>query len=227
MNANFLFTKTTFLLLLVLTISSGTLKTNITKPTIPNLYGETIGLDNSTNIPIIDSIIAYQPKPLVEEKVSQIALKDTRRYVSNKYPQLIRYIRDHEGFRTKMYYCTEGAPTIGWGHVIKANESYLRKGITQYQGDSILYADIRIREKIVNNLIVRDNLSLNANQKLALIHFIYALGEGTLMKSTLYNRIKNNKPVREQDFTNYCRVKGKKSMYAYKIREWEYALYLE
>ena len=216
MNAiKFNYTKSYLLILLLLSISSGA----IIKPSQPilnqNVY-ETIGLKEKLSMPLIDTLIS-------------IYEYDNRSYtdLQNINQTLVDYIKDHEGFRHNMYYCLGGKPTIGWGHVIKPNEQWLYNGITQYQGDSILYKDIQIRSTIIDRLNIQHNLNLTLNQKASLIHFIYALGEGRLYGSDLFKKIKQKKTPIKEDFTQHCRVKGKPNKYAKKMRLWEYKLYMK
>ena len=155
-----------------------------------------------------------------------------KRLTSSLDALLSNYIIKHEGFVDSVYRCPSGVPTIGWGHVIlKKDSSLLNKKISKEEALNLLYLDINKRKSIIDRLNKVHNLNLNKNQKASLTHFIYALGEGTLIKSSLFRKIKNKNKIIKSDFTVYCKYKRKgkyvNSNYMKKMRKWEYNLYIK
>lgn len=66
----------------------------------------------------------------------------------------IAHFKKWEGFRNKMYLDSAGLPTIGIGHLIKANESYLKtKILTDEEVLILFYQDIEQAIKVVNSKI--------------------------------------------------------------------------
>lgn len=171
-----------------------------------------------------------------------------------KFKFIVEYIKSHEGFRGKIYTCVgsnlkeKKFYTVGYGHVIKPNKSnyeksLLNREISKKEGLSILYSDF----EEAYNLVVKDkNIPTNLmkeEQKIALAHFVYALGIGTFRKSTLYKKIKLSSTVDDlisipkSCFTAYSYViykdkktgKRKKKFYKNlnKMRKYEYNLWVK
>lgn len=119
----------------------------------------------------------------------------------NKYEKLANFIKSHEGLMLTPYYCPGNFLTIGYGHSIKKGERLL--SITKNQADSILMQDIKLAEKFV-----RSNTNLEGNKLLAITHFVFCVGSGNFIKSSLYQDIKNNRDI-EQNLMKWCFIKGK------------------
>lgn len=140
------------------------------------------------------------------------------------YVQTLEFIKSHEGFNDgKPYLCAAGAHTIGYGHVILPNENFPGQ-ITRQHADSILRNDF---DKAL--AAVERNTDLVGAKKLAIAHFIFAVGVGNFNKSTLKKKILNNESVGDEllNWSYYTTPSGKKirSNYAYKIRKWELEMY--
>lgn len=89
----------------------------------------------------------------------------------------LRYIRKHEGLRLKPYVCAGGKKTIGYGHVIKPNESF--GNITKQQAEDILLQDwVDALQCVVGEPISPEHYTPVA-------HFIYCLGVGTWKRSSV------------------------------------------
>jgi len=138
------------------------------------------------------------------------------------YEASIWFIKQHEGFRGTEYKCPSGNPTIGYGHVIKSIDTIPEK-ITEKQADSILRSDFDQALKFLDKVP-----QLQGHKKLAIAHYIYAVGIGNFNRSTLKTCILENKPI-DKEIVRFCyyRANNKliKSNYALKMRKWELAMY--
>ena len=118
----------------------------------------------------------------------------------------INIIKKYEGLQLRVYTCPGGKETIGWGHVVKPNESF--RYITDAQAEMLLMKDIRDAEEAMLRFI---KVPLNNNQKCALISFIFNLGSGNFQSSTLLKVINEERhlDVPEQ-LIRWVFVSGKK-----------------
>lgn len=92
-------------------------------------------------------------------------------------------IKRFEGLKLIAYKCPADIPTIGWGHtkgVIMGDK------ITEAQAESFLDYDIHWANKAVDDLV---KVPLTDNQRAALISFVFNLGKGNLMGSTLLRKL--------------------------------------
>lgn len=85
------------------------------------------------------------------------------------------------GFASNIYKCSAGKETIGFGHVIKANETFTFP-ISEELADELLQNDIKWAEKAVNDNV---RVSLNQNQFDALVCLVFNIGGGNFQRSTL------------------------------------------
>jgi lysozyme len=90
-------------------------------------------------------------------------------------------IKRSEGFRDRVYFDVAGKPTIGYGHLIKAGETF-PSGVTEDQATDLLKADVAWAEAAVSRLVT---VSLSQGQFDALVDFVFNLGAGTFKGSTL------------------------------------------
>lgn len=88
-------------------------------------------------------------------------------------------IKRHEGLRLKAYRCPAGVWTIGYGHT-KGVKQGMR--IAKVQADRFLREDLAEAEKAVNTLV---SVPLKQEQFDALVSFVFNLGAGALLRSTL------------------------------------------
>ena len=93
---------------------------------------------------------------------------------------VIENIKLLEGKRLKPYYCPSGHPTIGYGHLIKRGEYF--NALTDKQADSLLRVDFNTRLNYIDS-------TLSYNKRLALAHFIFNVGIGAYLKSTLHKKV--------------------------------------
>lgn len=113
-------------------------------------------------------------------------------------------IKQFEGCRLRSYICPAGVLTIGYGHTGKdVVEDMI---ITEKKADELLCNDLVIFEKQLNSL----ELPINQNQFDALISFIFNLGFGSLLKSTLLKKIKVNPldPTISSEFVKWNKAGG-------------------
>lgn len=88
-------------------------------------------------------------------------------------------IKKFEGLKLEAYLCPAGIPTIGWGHTRGVK---LGQKISPAQAEGFLDHDYQEAEDAVKRLV---KVPLNGNQLGALTSFVFNLGEGRLMGSTL------------------------------------------
>lgn len=130
-------------------------------------------------------------------------------------------IKKYEGVRLQAYKCPAGVWTIGYGHT-----KSVRQGdkISQYQADDYLLEDIRFAENAVNNL----NINLTQGQFDALVSFIFNVGVGNFLKSTLYRKVKANPKDKTipSEFRKWVYAGGAKLAGLIRRREEEARLYV-
>lgn len=95
----------------------------------------------------------------------------------------IDLIKQFEGCKLKAYICPAGKNTIGWGHTkgVRIGDT-----ISQSLADKILQDDYLECENQVKKMVT---VPLNANQMGALCSFVFNLGAGALMGSTLLRKL--------------------------------------
>jgi lysozyme len=115
----------------------------------------------------------------------------------------IRFIKNAEGFRDRMYLCSARKPTIGYGHVIRENEEF-NDGITREEADKLFVVDLGPREKAVNELV---KVSLLQCEFDALVSFVYNLGATALRDSTLLELLnKGDYDGAANQFPRWCKA---------------------
>lgn len=102
----------------------------------------------------------------------------------NSSQEAINLIKKFEGFRSELYYCPAGLPTIGYGHVIKKGDT--RKSVTEYEAEQLLVGDVQIVERAIHRYVKVD---LFQNQFDALVSFIYNVGTAAFQRSTIRQKI--------------------------------------
>lgn len=103
----------------------------------------------------------------------------------------LNIIKTYEGFSAKAYFCPAGKLTIGYGHVIIADEKFPPAGITEKAAENILKQDVMLAEKVINDLVV---IELLQNQFDAVVSFVYNIGRKAFEKSKLLRFLNENKP---------------------------------
>jgi GH24 family phage-related lysozyme (muramidase) len=173
---------------------------------------------------------APQSTQSVIETQNMIISEKIQNFNSNQkwlvqYEKVVAYIKEHEGFAPVKYICAAGMPTIGYGHVIQPFE-LLPTVINKKQAEFLVINDFNKALKFTEQLIP----DLKGGKKLAVAHFIFALGVGRFNRSELKKAIIcNNKNIDSLwlSYSNYKKESGKviKSDYALQIRKWELELY--
>jgi len=101
-------------------------------------------------------------------------------------PKGINLIKILEGLRLKWYLCTSNFKTIGYGHRWQPGDNF--ESLTKEQAHDLLIKDLKERENHLNGL----NLKINQNEFDALISFIYNIGFGAFITSTVYKGLLND-----------------------------------
>lgn len=97
----------------------------------------------------------------------------------------IALIAKHEGFRASVYTCPGGRDTIGYGFT---DPEIVAKGsISRKEADRLL--GIKVRKEIAW-LNAQGLPAMSPMQKAALVSWVYNLGRGNFLKSTMLKRIK-------------------------------------
>lgn len=120
-----------------------------------------------------------------ESPKSVLCAKNCKKYTQVSDTVVINFIKAHEGWNNGYSYtCQAGYKTIGYGHVVKSNESFIEP-LNQFQADSLLLSDFEKSKKSAK----RNFPKLKGNRLLAVSHLIYCKGIGTVLKKEL---VKNN-----------------------------------
>jgi len=99
----------------------------------------------------------------------------------------LNLIKISEGLRLSPYLAPEGKWTIGYGHLIKANEPELLTGaITEQRAANLLREDVRFAEQAI---AARVTVPLTQAQFDALVSFTFNLGAGAFANSTLRRKV--------------------------------------
>jgi lysozyme len=100
----------------------------------------------------------------------------------------VKLIARFEGFRESIYECPGGKPTIGFGHVVKANEKEkILAKLTPEEGLALLGSDVvETYEPDIKRLV---KVPLEQRQFDALTSFDYNLGAKNLGESTLLKHL--------------------------------------
>ena len=93
--------------------------------------------------------------------------------------QGISLIRDREGCRLAAYLDSVGVPTIGCGHTAGV---VMGATISQQEADAMLAEDLKWSEAAVNEGV---KAPLEQNQFDALVSFVFNVGRGAFLNSTL------------------------------------------
>lgn len=118
----------------------------------------------------------------------------------------INLIKEYEGLRLEPYRDGGDNLTIGYGHKLP-DESRVAK-ISEHVALSLLMGDIRIVTKQLNSL----NLKLTQYEFDALISFIFNLGIGNFLESTLYRKLhEGDKDGAAQEFDRWTHIKDRRT----------------
>lgn len=111
----------------------------------------------------------------------------------------IAHIKYHEGFRSKIYSDESGNKFIGYGHYIKAGESY--NSITKSQAETLLKQDFeKIKLKVAEFCP-----KLTGNKLNAMTAFSYNVGPYYFLGSKVCKAIKADKSI-DSILVKYCSI---------------------
>lgn len=103
----------------------------------------------------------------------------------------VKLIERFEGFRSEIYECPAGEPTIGYGHVVNEREKVqFAKGLSQEAAEALLVADLN--DTYVPGIKRKVQVPLTQWQFDAIASLFYNVGETKLKGSTIL-RLLNNK----------------------------------
>ena len=114
----------------------------------------------------------------------------------------IQLIKRFEGLYLKAYFCPAGVLTIGYGHTrgVKPGEE-----INELQAEIYLKEDVEACEIQLNYL----TLPINQHQFDALCSFIFNLGIGNFMQSTLLKKLKAGDKTAADEILRWDKSGGK------------------
>lgn len=142
------------------------------------------------------------------------------RHVTQNCIDLVKYF---EGFRSRVYLCAGGYPTIGYGHLIRSGEDF-SLGISREQAEILLARDLQFSELAVLRLT---KVPLSDGQFDALVSFVFNLGSGCYQRSTLRKKVNREEHLDASNtFWMYRRAGGKILNGLVLRREAERKLYL-
>lgn len=132
----------------------------------------------------------------------------------------LQMIAGHEGLRLEAYLCPAGVWTIGYGHTKGAKPGMT---ITRQRAKALLKEDLLTAENTVNRL----HLKINQNQFDALVSFVFNVGSGNFLRSTLLKKIQANAndPAIAEEFNKWNRGGGRVLPGLVKRRQQEAELY--
>lgn len=133
----------------------------------------------------------------------------------------LKFICASEGFSAQEYLCEAGARTIGFGHLIRANEDF-SAGISREAAKELLLTDLESYEACVNYLT--DGIALSQLQYNALVSLCYNIGSSAFSSSTLVRKLREGNFMEAADeFLRWKFVKGKisKGLYYRRVKERE------
>jgi len=142
-------------------------------------------------------------------------------------PAGLDLIKSFEGLRLKPYKCPAGVLTIGYGHTRTAAKLATKypNGITPELADALLQDDLLDAERTVREQV---KVPLNPNQYAALVSFVFNLGAGNFLKSSLLRFLNAEDYAKAASlFPIYCKAGGVVQPGLIRRRQTEKALFLE
>jgi lysozyme len=140
----------------------------------------------------------------------------------------IKLIKDFEKLRLKAYLDSKGVPTIGWGNTFYENGTKVKMGdtISRERADSLFTIILFKFEKELNSML---KVGLNQNQFDALMVFIYNIGSGAFLNSTILKKINinPNDPSISIEFMRWNKSGGKALEGLTRRRQQEASLYFK
>ena len=132
-------------------------------------------------------------------------------------------IKESEGLSLIPYICPGGFLSIGYGNRTHAEEF---DSITEEQAEQFLQEDLQ--DTYYGLAITTQHLILTDNQWSALVSFVYNVGIGKFIQSTLKRKLQaGDYEGAANEFTKWVYAEGKKLNGLVKRREKERSLFLE
>lgn len=117
----------------------------------------------------------------------------------------LELLKKSEGYSENVYNDSAGLPTIGYGHLLKAGETYTT--IDESTAETLLRNDLQEAENAVKRLV---KAPLNDNQYSALVLFVFNIGSGNFQKSTMLKLLnKSMYYAAAQEFDRWNKAGGK------------------
>lgn len=136
----------------------------------------------------------------------------------------ITLIKEFEGYERFPYVCAGGKDTIGYGHVLRAGETFPVAGLSESEATELLCKDLEGFESRVLDMV---HVPLTQNQFDSLVSFVFNCGPGALQKSTLLRLLNGGHYERAADeFLRWTRAAGKVLPGLVRRREAERAMFL-
>jgi lysozyme len=98
----------------------------------------------------------------------------------------LKLIKKEEAFAPRLYHCPAGKPTIGYGHVVQANEPRLLDAgrvLTEAEASALLLQDVS--KKYGAHVAKRLTRPVTQNQFDALVSFCFNVGTGGFDQSSV------------------------------------------
>lgn len=133
----------------------------------------------------------------------------------------LNLIKHFEGLRLSAYQCSAHVWTIGYGHTADVGENDV---ITEEEALYFLHQDLAESERAVNQYV---HVPLTQNQFDALVSFVFNLGAGNFLTSTLLKKLNSGDDGAAQEFGRWIHASGKALPGLVRRREAERALFLQ
>lgn len=135
----------------------------------------------------------------------------------------IAFIQQAEGFSSYSYVCAAGKKTIGFGHVMRANDR-IQEPISEAEATQLLCTDVEVYEAAVNAL----GLELSQTQFNALVSLCYNIGIKAFSSSTLVKYLSSGKIHKAADeFLRWKFIKKQESAGLLRRRQREREMFLQ
>jgi lysozyme len=134
----------------------------------------------------------------------------------------IALLQRFEGFRNTPYLDAGGKLTIGYGHLIRPDQTYTQ--LSADEARDLLLADVQVAEAEVKRKV---RVKLTQNQYAALVSLVYNIGSGQFERSELLRRLNGGDMAGAADqFLRWSKVRGRELPGLYDRRATERELFL-
>jgi RHS repeat-associated protein len=170
-----------------------------------SMFGYSMFAMGAVTISELSSLSNTQVAQLRNQLILLAQARQAQQNQMSLSPKGLNFIKQHEGYRDKVYKDVAGNPTIGYGHLIKEGENF-EKGVTEQKASELLSQDTKTAVSAVNAKVTA-KLSQTAFD--ALVDFAYNLGGKNFGKSTLLSNLNSGKDVTKENFTDWNHAGGK------------------